>query len=1246
MADPQTPFTQSKKAIFFREDQHQAFFVDVMVYVAGFDVTNWITGSVRITIVARDGWNTVSFTLQNANDNFVITPENIKGKWRTDSGLSPIYSEKAKKDIYDYKNGHADNRIDIDSPWSALSKNDIHQLKQTGGGLTKGMTAEKVEPSILAAVGARMWPLDPYRVIFHKHDPIRVFYHHPLTPEDGWLPGFTGYLDTYSFDDNYENGESTISISGYDIRALAQKMRLAQNPISSSGNAFVVNVEQRLEAKIFMSFNSNKLLKDSIAPGGKYTTFLAEKNFEDVIRTLTVGDPIRKVGGIGSMQWGETITYLGDPNNKSDAVPLLENWHTLSLLGYVRTRDGGSETVDNTYDAIITNLKKYISLFQDRVTNPLDQVSLKYDYAEFLRLFDLVATSTGVSARDNPDPLVPEIYLAKDKLTGDVQGILTDFGNLIVKEKADFFTTWEKAFLEMRAKDKKARAEQAAKSDAKVAAAILAAPDNSVYGESELKTYYQGIERTFLPWFKSKAEEVLKYMVDTLEGYEGSAKKVRRVYAYTERDARYICEQTRWDGAFAPDKGYVCFLKPSGESSSPSAEATAAVPTRQPKTTREDAAILTTALLDFNDLDIRLRNLPSQSSATTPVVSTVTGRSGTIPNTGYRDGADTLDLRRSMNQVLLGLVNASVPYSSTPLSEETRNEVSGLIVSAGAGKTLVGGGLGEDPDTRKYDALSNAANAIDLVRQRLEKEADLNAPAMSDSRKKQLAQLYLPNGRVSSDPGMRTLKDEKASKHEGYDIGAAEGSDIVSPPELGDGVVELVRIDTPASDYTSQGKDPDAQSYSGYGAYMVVRYDRTQTRVTYGHLDVRELGKKGDITRYSASTTAKEGDRIAAGTVIARVGRVSDMKARRAHIEGAHLHLQATKTSGASGHLVDPLALAGGMVARVNALAPRTAANETKKLKSDDAFNIGSLIARDALDVLNNSEIEWANRYDLINEFCTKLDYQWYVSPMGDIFFEFPMADFFPADFGSWKDAFTFDYHLKSGSYNDESIEPPTVLKVQGHLSDNSQASANADGITNGLLSMGFIIAPTLVRRLGVNMAQEVYPQMVGKNAQQSAVRSALKWGMVDFQRKLSGMVTFDNGVEYRPFLMPNRPVLTVPRQRIGLITSIDHSMDIDSTCGTHFSTTYTRHLDASLNGWTCLFGTPSMPINYRDLLFGKGDLDDTSTKHSGMIAKAAPDAEKGGKDEAWTPPMAAKPGTPASPDAPVWDPTSSLPKT
>lgn len=185
---------------FFVELKHQAFYHDVIVYVEGQEISDYLIGSISVTYGLGSSPNKCEFKIDNAGHKFTLTPENLQEeKFRAvehTRGLGNAfdYAETAKKEIFDRKKNPEYNPVDSQS-------------------------------------GGRRFPLHHWSTIFHKNDSVRVWIHNPASERDEWLPVFTGYVVNKPVSEDYITGENTVSVTCQDIRYLMSNMRVNTNSV-------------------------------------------------------------------------------------------------------------------------------------------------------------------------------------------------------------------------------------------------------------------------------------------------------------------------------------------------------------------------------------------------------------------------------------------------------------------------------------------------------------------------------------------------------------------------------------------------------------------------------------------------------------------------------------------------------------------------------------------------------------------------------------------------------------------------------------------------------------------------------------------------------------------------------------------------------------------------------------------------------------------------------------------------------
>ena len=357
----------SKPQVRFVEQKNQVFSHDLLVFISGVDVTDFLVGSVDINIVDKDGWNEANLTLNNAMNNFVITKENmgfnndLKGVFRTGQHLQGEnkYSEQAKKDLIEYKKKILRNPlVDVASqklvqaastqgPANFVGTSKEQQQASSGTarppvvGQAEGPSGDRGRKDATLVAGSglqdRRWQLGVMSTVFHKHDPIRIFRKNPIREADEWMPAFTGYLSEISYDTNYVNGQSQVKIACYDIRALAAKMRVQETAVVAPTNpkAIFRGKESAGEASLFTD------LLNPTAVG----TPLGSERYEDVMEFLITGTSTQSEDlnnafggskfrrGIGDFSLGEKIAYRPGDAEAGTLPDPLEHWHALCLFG-------------------------------------------------------------------------------------------------------------------------------------------------------------------------------------------------------------------------------------------------------------------------------------------------------------------------------------------------------------------------------------------------------------------------------------------------------------------------------------------------------------------------------------------------------------------------------------------------------------------------------------------------------------------------------------------------------------------------------------------------------------------------------------------------------------------------------------------------------------------------------------------------------------------------------------------------
>lgn len=255
---------------------------------------------------------------------------------------------------------------------------------------------------------------------------------------------------------------------------------------------------------------------------------------------------------------------------------------------------------------------------------------------------------------------------------------------------------------------------------------------------------------------------------------------------------------------------------------------------------------------------------------------------------------------------------------------------------------------------------------------------------------------------------------------------------------------------------------------------------------------------------------------------------------------------------------------------------------------------VGTIVQQDVgANPGNATSYQYETRKSLLDQICELLDYQWYVTPAGDIAFEFPHYNIFPVDFGvQFKNAYVVDRELISSNIAEEATDIPTAWVITGLEIDAQIDKATKTPVAENQFRKITIMIPTLARRLGVKVEHiNINLPGVGSvlgDAGRAGGQLALEvWGMFHIQRQIGLRHQVSVRHAFRPYLLPNRPLHLVSRQRIGLIQSVSYSMEPPGgACTTETTLGYMRWLfrDGSFRN---AIGGLRYPIDYSGFFSG-----------------------------------------------------------
>jgi hypothetical protein len=232
------------------------------------------------------------------------------------------------------------------------------------------------------------------------------------------------------------------------------------------------------------------------------------------------------------------------------------------------------------------------------------------------------------------------------------------------------------------------------------------------------------------------------------------------------------------------------------------------------------------------------------------------------------------------------------------------------------------------------------------------------------------------------------------------------------------------------------------------------------------------------------------------------------------------------------------------------------------------------------------TRVEFVSKFELLGQMCKSVDYQFYVSPWGDVIFEFPMYDFNPRDFGDWEGLYTYNHHVRLDQVNDEGGPVVTGLTIESDFlqKDVSPPTANASNTGNLSLTSNAIrtvFSNLLANRLGVVVEVETRPGITDQ-------KRLSQLAMMEFSKRLASFDPFEFEAEYRPLVGVNRPVLHCPRSRIGITKNTTVTWPIRDAVTSNLELVYVRKLDED-GRFRYITGAEASPVNYK-YIYSLGD--------------------------------------------------------
>lgn len=243
---------------------------------------------------------------------------------------------------------------------------------------------------------------------------------------------------------------------------------------------------------------------------------------------------------------------------------------------------------------------------------------------------------------------------------------------------------------------------------------------------------------------------------------------------------------------------------------------------------------------------------------------------------------------------------------------------------------------------------------------------------------------------------------------------------------------------------------------------------------------------------------------------------------------------------------------------------------------------------------VGTDKIQWASRLELLLDVVEKLDYVMYVSPLGDIIFEFPMWDFSPADFGpSYERVYKFRSHVISRDINDEGGEAVSGIIVTSNFLQEERRgeglSAGESQISTSQERIATIYSNTLASRIGVQVKSIYKPGIIDQAKLE-------QYGMIEFAKATAEFNKFSFKGQYRPFISVNRPIYDIDAYRIGCTNTVGTTWRLRDTVDIDIDLNYVRRGEIDTAGnitFRFITGGERNPLSYNTIydraLLGSG---------------------------------------------------------
>ena len=1231
-------------AITFRERKYQNQENDFRVFIEGAEVTPYVEGSISWTTESTGGVNTCRFVLNNTQDAFIITPTNVcAGPYNTNAWRMSSVRKGKSNSLYintgTYRNSW---RVDEVAKWQIYKRkyeavNPNHEKKQ-----------------IDSFTGMWLYPLNPFSCIFNKHDAVRVFVrlphvtsqHKPRTKSwyDLWMPAFTGFIDRYSWTDAPVEGKRTVNITCYDYRGLMERMRVRvysmpagdggqterggttaqttgergpgkpnseKNTPSHRNKAYLTRAIQRgthFEAQlkqVFLSAKSTKLYANVANPydyGAR--GFHLEDTYID-LHTLWVkkgtdeanGGRGCGVGGRAADTRGGRFSVAGKQYDQTCAGRILASVDSevsgiavsmTNALGYLL------QSIMVIFDLVG---EAYIIYADARDIKPAVSAGQAPSKAKRVVLLHLknIAVTDGNAQTGNKGKSQSVVALAKN--AGDLikKKIKTPFTEAANIYSAAFFYN---AALQTT--------QGTGGGIAKTAARYTAYKTSTGWGPWVTAAAKTGvISATWNPTelAKKPPNVVMAEFEKIMRAYEDQVEK-----QLVTRTNRILAGRSRLGtvgplivGGKTPTLDRRIKIERKNQ-----ATIDKAILKAQSVGDTKEVARLTAAKINSDalvaKLDVR-KNNPVSSNAQTSWQDLL----------GYKKWPLFDQIKSSVSAEFLGSFTAN-----ELASKAFRNK---FLLTAELGDKAVSA-MGSyiaaitDGWASSYSILQTNANNL---AKKLHRDANrqLERKKKSDPRKSDTYKSFVQAGadkrsgvNIADALYWMSWKREQLKK-------SVKGGTSVRALRNTIGLIQAIRAQT------SAGQEQLKRSKSVADSLLKFAHFETRQAGIFADL-VTAVGIQphplmGKSLEASIEYLCCEQQRIIPG-VITSVDSYKNGGGKYVGIKKPGLSdparsngqtiLDAWNRTVLFGVVGRPMTWPEvSVIGRGTITDFRSAFSPFNVfyhlLKPRTGTGASTLIQMSTgTTTINSLNVAYETRKKLLDDICSVVDYQYWVSGIGDLIFEMPHYNSMPADFGKVvEQAYTLNKDWTNATIAEEAQDIPTAWVVTGQHVDKKNESTKGSQLVSNFFKTVVIMAPILARRLGVrveninlkipglggvgDVQQNKKGKQVGSTTPQQAEDQLNIYAYFHIQRQLGRAHTLQVDMPFRPYVVPNRPIWFVPRQRIGLVRSVTHTMNPPmGACSTEMNLGYTRWLFRD-GTFRFVAGGPRQPVSYMSFFTG-----------------------------------------------------------